>query len=134
MKALKLWALAGALLIGAAAVPVMPVTAFADEEEQIEVPTSGKCGENCTWSYDAETKTLTISGTGDMYEYTLPEWDNYVTSLLPPWASDQKRNYYGDVNVIENIVVEEGITGVSGGISISCFAVTCLNAIFQFLL
>ena len=30
---------------------------------------SGKCGENLTWSYDAATATMTIDGSGDMYNY-----------------------------------------------------------------
>ena len=34
----------------------------------LELPaTSGKCGDNMTWSFDTTTDTLTISGTGDMY-------------------------------------------------------------------
>ncbi len=33
---------------------------------------SGKCGENLTWILDDEG-TLTISGTGDMYDYTIDE-------------------------------------------------------------
>ena len=32
--------------------------------------TSGFCGNDLLWSYDIETKTLTISGTGAMYDYT----------------------------------------------------------------
>jgi hypothetical protein len=30
--------------------------------------TSGSCGANLTWSYNEATYTLTISGTGDMYD------------------------------------------------------------------
>ena len=33
---------------------------------------SGKCGANLTWSLDTDTGVLTISGTGDMYN-----WRNY---------------------------------------------------------
>ena len=31
--------------------------------------TSGSCGKNATWSYNAATKTLSISGSGDMTDY-----------------------------------------------------------------
>lgn len=39
----------------------LPMLASADE--------SGMCGENVTWTYEEATKTLTISGIGDMYNY-----------------------------------------------------------------
>lgn len=46
--------------------------------------TSGQCGNNLTWSYNTETKTLTISGTGDMYNYgsydAIP-WYQYHSSI-----------------------------------------------------
>lgn len=43
---------------------IFNLTASADEET-----TSGQCGDNLYWSFDADTYTLTISGTGDMYDY-----------------------------------------------------------------
>ncbi len=57
------WLLVFCLLIGC-----MPMTAGAEEPAAPE-SASGTCGENATWSYDAETATLTISGTGDMANY-----------------------------------------------------------------
>lgn len=49
-------------------------------------PTSGSCGANARWEYDAATKTLSISGSGDMTDYetdpvmgieNTPPWDAY---------------------------------------------------------
>ena len=34
---------------------------------------SGKCGDNLEWSYNSETTTLTITGFGSMYDYTIAE-------------------------------------------------------------
>ncbi len=34
-----------------------------------DAPTSGQCGDNLYWNFDVDTYTLTISGTGDMYDY-----------------------------------------------------------------
>lgn len=57
-------------------------------------PYSGSCGENASWKFDKESKTLTISGTGAMADYTLNTLKEY-------------RKYKFD---IKKIVVEEGIT------------------------
>ena len=63
--------------------PVLSIHAHAAD-------TSGTCGENLTWTLDADGK-LTISGTGAMYDYdTEPFWD------------------YRDQ--IKIIVIEEGVT------------------------
>ncbi len=35
-----------------------------------EAPESGKCGTNLSWTYEPGGKTLTITGSGDMYDYT----------------------------------------------------------------
>ena len=56
---------------------------------------SGECGENLTWSIDVEGGTLTISGTGAMWDY---EEDDSHTSA--PWYS------YSPAN----LVLSEGIT------------------------
>ena len=55
--------------------------------------TSGSCGDSATWSYDTTTKVLTISGTGNTY--------NYSTGTQP-WGA-----YLGS---IEEVVVSDGIT------------------------
>ena len=54
----------------------------------------GYCGDELIWTYDAEAKTLTISGTGDMYDYT----DH------GPWSDYN--------NVLTNVVIGEGVTGI----------------------
>jgi len=56
---------------------------------------SGKAGDNITWEYDADTSTLTFSGSGRMYDFKMTEdtpWDN----IEDPWKV--------------NIIFEDGIT------------------------
>lgn len=57
--------------------------------------TEGSCGDNVTWRFDAETETLTFSGTGEM-----------IGGEYPAWHDLQK--------YVKKIVVGEGITSVCG--------------------
>lgn len=59
--------------------------------------TNGSCGDNATWSYDADEATLTISGTGAMANYT----DDPSST---PWA-DYRTS-------IRKVVIGDGITSV----------------------
>ena len=48
--------------------------------------TEGKCGDNATWALtteDGDSYTLTISGSGDMYDYRQSEnpWRNYASAI-----------------------------------------------------
>ncbi|MBQ4572768.1 MAG: leucine-rich repeat domain-containing protein [Clostridia bacterium] len=70
-------------------ISIIPLTASA------EAPTSGTCGDNATWTYDSSTYTLTISGTGDMYDYK---------SNNRPWE------FYKDS--IKNVVINDGVTAI----------------------
>lgn len=65
---------------------------------------SRNCKTDVTWSFDSETKKLTISGSGQMTEYSNK---NDV-----PWASN--------ANYISTITIEEGITSI-GNFSFSGF-------------
>ena len=56
---------------------------------------SGACGENLTWSYNTSTYTLTISGTGEMYDYG---YNNH------PWKSYEYSIRY--------VVVNNGVTTI----------------------
>ncbi len=65
-------------------VGLLPLTAMAAETD-----TSGYCGLNVKWNYNADTKTLTISGTGKMEDYDhewgakVTPWNNYRNILRP---------------------------------------------------
>ena len=67
--------------------------------DQMVLP-SGTCGDNLTWSYNMLTGVLTISGTGDMYNY-----GTHPTSLTnTPWAVFMED--------IKKIVIEDGVTSI----------------------
>ena len=56
---------------------------------------SGTCGDNVTWIYDSSTYTLTISGTGDMYDY---KYNNR------PWESYEDK--------IKTVIINDGVTTI----------------------
>lgn len=61
-------------------------------------PTSGTCGENLTWIIDAETGELTISGTGDMTDWSY--------SSEAPW-----KDRVPDFSV-KFVKIENGVTSI----------------------
>lgn len=50
-----------------------------------EPTAEGQCGDNAYWSYNKDTKTLMISGTGDMWDYGDTE------EKLPGWSTIELR-------------------------------------------
>ena len=77
---------------------VFPMFASADD--------SGSCGENLTWTYTEATNTLTISGTGDMYEGR-------------PWEPYRME--------IQTVIIEEGVTSIGKRTFYGCSGLTSLT-------
>ena len=79
-------------------------TEFSDEEVMDEAGArEGSCGENVKYHWDGES-TLTISGTGDMYDYNAgynndPEWKDFP---------------------VEKFVIEDGVTSVGNSVFFEC--------------
>ena len=67
----------------------------------VNVTNSNSCGDNAIWSFDEESGTLTISGTGDMYDYYIDTVNGLDTR---PW------NEY--IDSITKVVVSDGITHI----------------------
>ena len=97
-----------------------PVLSLAEEESaepaamppQAEQPMGGggsMCGENLTWSFDPLTKVLTISGTGEMTNYSFQaEGDQYLSTA--PWTK------LG----VEKLVAEPGCTSIGDNAFYNC--------------
>lgn len=72
---------------------VMPgtKTVYAADDKQAEQNAQGKCGDNAVYKYDGKTQTLTVSGTGEM-------WDDY--------------GFARNLTETKKIVIEKGITAI----------------------
>ena len=78
----------------------------------LDYMTEGRCGDDITWSFDTETKTLSLEGSGQTWVYNIKEEDldgwraefpyGWVYCEMPDW-------FYSYREEIETIVVGEGI-------------------------
>lgn len=64
---------------------------------------NGRCGDNITYTFDNNTKTLSLSGTGATYDY-----------------EEGSNPFYGNTE-IKNIVVDEGITEIGKYFFCNCY-------------
>lgn len=69
--------------------------------------TSASCGANLTWAFDSEG-TLTISGTGGMY--------NYSSDLSAPWDAHSAS--------IVSVIIEDGVTSIGDYAFADCTSLT----------
>jgi len=81
------------LLLSTLSIPSFAVTA------------SGECGENVSWYFDSENGQLTISGTGDMKDFS------YYSNI--PW-----REQYNDK--IKTVLIEDGVTSIGSNAFTEC--------------
>ena len=77
---------------------------------RIDAEETGTCGETMTWTLD-DQGTLTLSGTGNMYEYN-------ALSKPVPW-----RAFRAD---IRRVIISEGIAGISGHAFENCPSLSSL--------
>ena len=81
---------------------LMPLLAMADDQK-------GTCGDNLTWTYTESTKTLTIEGTGKMYDYSMEApWNTHSTS-------------------IQTIEIGDGVTSIGQGAFVLCYSMTSVS-------
>jgi len=74
---------------------------------------SGTCGDNLTW--DLTDGVLTISGTGDMYDY------------LGFYGYDGDVPWYNFKNDIATLIINNGVTNIGGGAFSECSSLTSVT-------
>lgn len=110
------------LIVVSMLVSMLPMTVWAKEEGET---IGGNCGEKLKWSFDETSGTLTISGSGDMDDYSWSQMydptgqhsDEWVTTA--PW-----RNY---CHSIKSIVIDPNVTSIGKGAFRGCFDVTSIS-------
>ena len=103
---------------------LLPMAAWADD--------SGTCGDNVTWTYEEATQTLTISGSGAMYDYNLfTPWRNYTSNIIKVVIEDGVTSigncafYY--CSFITSITIPNNITSIGVKAFEKCSSLTSIN-------
>lgn len=93
----------------------------------------GTCGENLTWTLDEEGN-LTISGTGDMYNYHLSRnpspWTgmgNIQKVIIEKGATSIGNYAFHECANMSSITIPEGVTGIGMGAFGSCSNLTSID-------
>ena len=79
---------------------------------------TGKCGDNVTYSLDTSTGVLTISGTGDMYNYAgtddYPDYHNfYVKSVIIETGVTSIGSFaFGDCTSLKSVMIPNSVTSI----------------------
>ena len=97
----------------------------ADESVPAATAGSGKCGDNLTWTL-TEDGTLTISGTGEMYEYYHPDdfddvYDPEYDYTIPiPWYENN------NAKAVKSLIIEDGVKSICNG-AFFCASITTVK-------
>ena len=94
---------------------------------------SGSCGENLTWTYLTATNTLTISGTGDMADYSsdVMPWDNYRTQIKTITIQDGVTSIgimaFRDCSALTSVTIPGSVTSIRSDAFSGCKKLTSIT-------
>ena len=85
---------------------VLETPVYDVENTSVIIIDSGECGDNLTWTLDEEG-LLTISGTGDMWD-----WGDPNSAEGAPWRKRREK--------IKELIIEEGVTSIGDNAFMYC--------------
>ena len=88
------------------------LSAYAEESA-----TSGKCGYNVYWSYDEGSKTITISGSGPMYDYKYETpwsgyYENILTARIETGVTTIGKNAFSCCSSLKSVTIPDSVTTI----------------------
>ena len=88
-------------------------------------PTSGEIG-NITWHWDAEKKTITLTGSGEIpnFDNNISPWHKKYTVTIPEFGIQTSMSY---CQVVTTINIQEGIRSIGSNAFSGCTALTTIN-------
>lgn len=88
------------------------------------ISSSGKCGDNVTYTYNSTTKKLVISGTGAMAAYgdnSSPFYNSDIKSLVvEDGVTSIGNNAFYNCTRLTNIIIADSVTSIGGGAFYNC--------------
>ena len=94
---------------------------------------SGKCGDNLTWRFEPSTGTLTIKGSGKMYNYdwgTQP-WHEHMDSIkqivFPDGLTSIGALAFDRCTGLTSVTLPEGLTSIDGAAFSECTALRSIS-------
>ncbi|MGM9826345.1 MAG: leucine-rich repeat protein [Paludibacteraceae bacterium] len=91
---------------------------------------SGTCGDNLTWSYDTDTKALTIEGTGDM-SYDAVPWaqvrGDILSVSLPEGLTSIGYEAFSGCSSITSITIPNSVTSIGDWAFYGCSSITSIT-------
>ena len=104
------------------------------EDAQTDLTTiSGQCGDDLTWTLSLADSTLTITGSGDMYDYTMynAPWYGfygYVSAVSLPDDLTSIGNYaFHQCTALTSVDIPESVTSIGVGAFLVCSSLTSVN-------
>ena len=106
-------------------IPLSSITASA--------ATSGTCGDNLTWAYNVSNRTLTISGTGAMYDYSTNNrpWEVYEDDIGTIIIDDNVTTIgdyaFYDCNYLVMVSISDSVTTIGGRAFARCESLSSIS-------